>query len=913
MIERLENTCGRLADRYDRSSRRRRIWLLIAAYAALFIVAAALAYSPLIVGHKSFIETGDGRSQHFPFMLYLGRSVRRVVLSLLKGDFSFPLFGLSLGLGNDVIGVLNPHGYTDPLMLIAALVPTRYGEYTYTFLIFLRLYLAGLSFLYLCHTFRCKDWAALIGSVIYCFCGYAMYSSTFHPYFVTPMITLPLLVVGMEKVLRRERPYVLIFATFYAGLCSFYHFYMMTILVGIYALIRLFDIYRTKKLKELVLAAWRAAWGYGIGLGMAAVVFLPAATNFLQSARSGERNRIPILYSAREILNRIFNMIRVQMAAPVVLGLAAISLFAVVLLLCSRRKRTLKALTVVLFAVFLTPIGNTFMNGFQYPSERWVFGLALLLSFVVVYELPELMDMSVKQRTICVCLACIYMAAVLFVKQIRTLPYILSAVAFLVMTLLVLIGDVAPRPAGRQAGKRTGQTLRIAVCTVLVVANVAANGIYYLAADQGNYTTNHAVSGTEISRVTGETRQLERELEPYLLDDPSGRGDGSIFFRNASSVWMIPGMLEYNSLMLGDVSDFWQAIEHTEWCPFYFSISDTSQQTIAGTLLSEKYQVEPANRAAYAAYGYRLIEETAKGNLIFENEYALPWGYTYDNAISYEQLDGLNGIQKQQAMLQAIALEEGASWEDGCEIEFAETELPYEVECEGCSWEDGQLKVDGAGSKIILHFDMPESVEGYVRLIGYDTVNKEITIQMDCGPISRTLKATMKSSSHYIGREDYLFNLSYSDQKRDSLSITFPDKGTFRLEDIELYALPMDDYPEQVEALRAEPMENIHWGTDSLTGTVDLSKDKILCVSVPYSKGWTATVDGEKAEILKGNYMFMCLPLTAGHHDIEFHYCSPGIRLGAVMTVCCTGIVAYMLLWDRKKRRAAVNGSSEEK
>lgn len=62
-------------------------------------------------------------------------------------------------------------------------------------------------------------------------------------------------------------------------------------------------------------------------------------------------------------------------------------------------------------------------------------------------------------------------------------------------------------------------------------------------------------------------------------------------------------------------------------------------------------------------------------------------------------------------------------------------------------------------------------------------------------------------------------------------------------------------------------------------------------------------MDGEKVEILLGNYMFMCLPLTAGHHDIEFHYCAPGIKLGAALSVVSLGIVIGMLVYDRRKKK----------
>lgn len=85
-----------------------------------------------------------------------------------------------------------------------------------------------------------------------------------------------------------------------------------------------------------------------------------------------------------------------------------------------------------------------------------------------------------------------------------------------------------------------------------------------------------------------------------------------------------------------------------------------------------------------------------------------------------------------------------------------------------------------------------------------------------------------------------------------------------------MFALPMDKHPKQMEALYEEPLEDIEFGTNWITGTVDLSRNKILCLSIPYSSGWTAWVGGEKMDILWDNYMFMALPLEAGYHEIEF-------------------------------------------
>ena len=73
-------------------------------------------------------------------------------------------------------------------------------------------------------------------------------------------------------------------------------------------------------------------------------------------------------------------------------------------------------------------------------------------------------------------------------------------------------------------------------------------------------------------------------------------------------------------------------------------------------------------------------------------------------------------------------------------------------------------------------------------------------------------------------------------------------------------------------------------------------------MSIPYSKGWSATVDGQKAEILCGNYMFMAVPLTEGHHEIEFEYCSPGLKLGIAVSIASWAIFLIHIIRYRKRR-----------
>lgn len=46
--------------------------------------------------------------------------------------------------------------------------------------------------------------------------------------------------------------------------------------------------------------------------------------------------------------------------------------------------------------------------------------------------------------------------------------------------------------------------------------------------------------------------------------------------------------------------------------------------------------------------------------------------------------------------------------------------------------------------------------------------------------------------------------------------------------------------------LGEEALENVKMGTNEITGDISVSEKKALVLSVPYSKGFTAYVDGKK-------------------------------------------------------------------
>ena len=75
--------------------------------------------------------------------------------------------------------------------------------------------------------------------------------------------------------------------------------------------------------------------------------------------------------------------------------------------------------------------------------------------------------------------------------------------------------------------------------------------------------------------------------------------------------------------------------------------------------------------------------------------------------------------------------------------------------------------------------------------------------------------------------------------------------------------------------LGEEALENVKMGTNEIAGNISISKKKALVLSVPYSKGFTAYVDGKETKLQKANTMFMALELEPGSHEIRLTYCTP--------------------------------------
>ncbi len=91
------------------------------------------------------------------------------------------------------------------------------------------------------------------------------------------------------------------------------------------------------------------------------------------------------------------------------------------------------------------------------------------------------------------------------------------------------------------------------------------------------------------------------------------------------------------------------------------------------------------------------------------------------------------------------------------------------------------------------------------------------------------------------------------------------------------------------QILNRFPLEITRWKDTKLEGEIRADRSGVLFTSIPYDKGWTIKVDGEKQESGKIFDTFLSVELSEGSHRISMSYEPEGLRTGA-------GISAFSIL-----------------
>lgn len=935
-------------------------WLL---YTALFCLMSFICFGHFLINGKTFVWQTDGFVQHYKGLLYFAKWMRAILRNLIYNhSLSAPTFSFSFGMGADLFTTLQYYVIGDPFCIFSVFVPSKYMLHYYTCMILLRLYLSGLSFSAYAHYMGKKTSATLAGSLTYVFCSYTFSLAVRHPYFANPMVFFPLLLLGVEKIRRENKPWLMIFMVAVSAVSNFYFFYMLVILVVCYVLLEAFLPYEKGTFKRKLITVLRIG-GYSFtGVLLSAVLFLPVVLRFLSDARRESGYTFDFLYNIRYYEKFFGALITGEGAgSDTRIGVSAAALLALFLLFRKKGKNRLrlKAAFCLSLTAFLLPAAAYVGNGFSYVSNRWSWSFIFLMAYILTEIWPELFTLTKKEVIyLSLCLAVYF--GICSLPYYNDLENFYSSFGIAAIALLVLSAGQAKEGSRPEQYKKKTELLFFS----LLLSGMAGMAFYQFSTYQDNYISEFLEAGwLQEGLNLSEAAAVERidKSDGFSRYTLAIRDSGGkiINTRNASILKGSHNTQYYWSLSNGAVTNLYNATLTS--IPFIFKTWGFDSHTALEELCSTKYFVTKSKKDDCVPYGYKFRKNsgttlTTPDNshityYVYENQHPLPLGYTYSSYLSEQQAEALTPLQRQEAMLQAVILDHSED-NSNAAISLTSTEPEYEIQCnsDNITLQGNSFVTTRSNQSVTLTLSGPADCETYLSvnnlrftgvdlytLYGEDTSTDPLNLygkaewerlapqrqreimldhlrydppdkftlsasaaRKDGSTVSNHVKCHTSRYNWYNGRKDFLINLYYSQSPVAAVTLTFPERGIYTFDSIRILCQPMADYEKQVKTLGKDVLENIDlhensiYATNLVTGTIHLEESKYLVLSIPYSSGWTAYVDGKETGILKANYAFMALDLDAGDHEIKLYYHTPGIKAGFCISL--TGLLCVIII-----------------
>ena len=556
------------------------------------------------------------------------------------------------------------------------------------------------------------------------------------------------------------------------------------------------------------------------------------------------------------------------------------------------------------------PIAGSLMNGFGYPSNRFVYALVFYVAFALTIwaEGAEVITRGRRSVIVGAVMCAVYIAAQVFLVFYLANPEAESVydISRLVVIGMLAFGAVVVILAEflRKKGRLIAINAAVLICCCVAIWVT-------FVPELGNYIAKFTLVDEDKELLKGQSITLMADREPadfYRVEKFERSQNVEICNHvRGSSVWysILPGYLTDYYGELG-ISPFLQN------CRFGGLGSRTDLMELAAV----RYYTAEDRKDQMLPYGYKPTKLAGNGFRVYKNTDFLPLGYTYKEQLSEKAFKKLSEIDRGLALLDGILINEGGKAdgrfvpESRCtSLEYSKGAISDTVSFKKLKSGKYLLKSTGGGA-VSFNYEAPEDSEIFVAMkgINYRVGSPEfstITVRRIAGD-SEMLVGTKLTTENYqwpVDRDSLIFDLGCGGEGQDVIMIRVTAALELEMDGLEIIAVPTACYDEGYERLSECVLEEIEVSADRITGHIDAPDHRWLQFAVPYSEGWTARVDGREVPLCRSDYLYMAVEIEKGQHDVELTYRTPGLKDGLLISLIAAAVLMLIGIAGGLKRR----------
>ena len=854
----------------------------ITLYSILFLLCAAVIHATNIYSMRSLVMFGDSYNGYYPGFAYIGRYLRALPISLLKGQI--PIYDFSIGFGENIIEALNWGGFGDPFNLISVFFPVKYSAIGYTLAQLLRMYFAGLFFLLWALNRHAEALPAITGSVFYTFSMYTVLFGLNFSTFMTALTILPLLALGVDKMLSSKGriSYNLIFGMALQGVCGFYWIYMDSLFFILY--IPLSCIYEHKLKISAALNRFGAILlNYLGGLALSAAFFLPGTYIYLISNRTSSVSFSLAdylkVYSLDEYIVKMDTLLTPHRYHIDSLFLGIGFLLSLIILYGLKRGneyRMWKILCAVTFIGYLLPGFGRIMNGFAYTAERWTYLLYFVFAYVITIGMDNISSTKQVQKIIFTVLFPGWLFLALYSNPHPDIAFYIRVSAFSLLWIIMVVAFFyVPK--------------RKLLCVLTILSVVTCQMVIYYPKQV------FCLNQFSVFRMNGVYDTLISNNSAFVQNSATDQSDR--FFRTD-----LYGDCPDISLMTGTNSTVSYYSAHNTSIYEFFRTFGFSPSLFGNSVILVGLD---GRLPAEMLFSVRSYADPTTDDKVMINPYCLPIGFTYDSYLPASTLNGL-GLADANALLADVVFLEDTDISTSIppyKSSLSRT-VPIEIHIDYGDIISENNIVYCAGDKTLKltpdpDFSYDSDQEYYLVFESLNTLSDIRFVTIGSKQLRLLPDGTTAS---FDG--DCMVKISAADvfDADTPLTITFQE-GLYTLSDIKLFSVNTEHYREAYDLRNRYTLQNVKLGINTVSGTISIPTSQILFMSIPYDPFWQCTVDNQKATIQKADNGFCAVELPAGDHEICFRYSSPVNTAGLIISIATAFVLLMCYIRTRNKQK----------
>ncbi len=771
------------------------------------------------------------------------------------------LYDFSAGTGYDFWATL-AYYMASPLNLLLVFVPTPNVADFMDLIIAVKIGLTGGIFSWYLHR-RNRESGILpiVFGAMFALSNF-MIGYYFNLMWLDSVAVVPLIMAGIERIVRGESGRMYGIALFYGIWCNYYIGFMLCLFSVLYYFASVLAEQQIN-VRQLVGRSVRYAWYSILAGGMCAVLLFPVYAS-LSNSESMQSNKFPDYFdfytNFRDIVIAHFpsehpiNISDTQVGLNVYCGIIVLILLILYILdgsLYIWEKIGKLALAGILMTSFSVNKLNYIWHGLHRQNglpNRFAF---LYICIILVMSYDVLLNFrKLEWWKILVAGVIPTVFAAVMIYQERTdwewaswLCWITPALLALYTVVLLLLRKV-----------QISQVAAFAVIGGIILAEVGVHSIMGVQYND-NVTRSLYVKDQEsyknLTAELGETGFYRSEIDSQMM-------------RNAIMYDGGNGIVMFNSTMLASVTEFYDRIGMEARINKCGYIGLTK---LMNDVMGIKY-VFSKNGKGDALYQFEKVGTDGRMT-VYKNENALSLGFMVNSEILNWSTQSGNPLEVQNSFVQLATGLEGI--------------FRLDRTIEGMDNETYDILV-------------PEDKQVYVYT---PSQVDELTVN------------TPEYEKSYKTYTDHCYVVNALGEDRIAhLTVDLKDSQTE--EPFYIYTCANSAYEEVRETLAQNQMTEVTVNGNDVSGTVHADKDGVLLLTIPYDKNWQISVDGVRTEAKKIGGMLTGLELTAGDHEISMTYIPGGFYKGlAISAASLLLLIGTQIIATLRRKKIRQDGDQD--